>query len=271
MPWKNTTETPNIGTWAQTDDARPGLGWSGLEHLTSFVKNGGVLVTSTNTAEFAIDYGLTNGVTSSTARRLEVDGTLLRAKIVDDASPIVYGVPDNLAVFTKTGQWLTVSNQRGGGFGRGGGGGGRGGNGGAARATGRGTPDDADSPQGRPASMQTGAYSAPPRPEGTPWSPAPLTDDAFRNPLNIIPPDQRPRVAVRYADQRDLFVSGLLDGGQDLAQRPVVVDSPVEKGHVVLFANNPIYRGETIGTYFMVYNTLLNWDNLNAGRKLDPR
>ena len=192
------------------------------------------------------------------------------AKIVDDASPIVYGVPDNLAVFTKTGQWLTVSNQRGGGgFGRGGGG--RGGNGGAARATGRGQPDDPDTPQGRPASMEEGQFAAPPRPQGTAWSPAPLTDDAFRNPLNIIPPDQRPRVALRYADQRDLFVSGLLDGGQDLAQRPVVVDSPVEKGHVVLFANNPIYRGETIGTYFMVYNTLLNWDNLNAGRKLDPR
>jgi zinc carboxypeptidase len=269
MPWKSSAETPNIGTWAQTDDIRPGLGWSGLEHLVSFVKNGGVLVTSTNTAEFAIDYGLTNGVSSSTARRLEVDGTLLRAKIVDDASPIVYGVPDNLAVFTKTGQWLTVNNQRGGGFGRGGGG--RGGNGSAARATGRGTPDDVDTPQGRPASMEEGQYAAPPRQQGTPWSPAPLTDDAFRNPLNIIPPDQRPRVALRYADQRDLFVSGLLDGGQDLAQRPVVVDSPLEKGHVVLFANNPIYRGETIGTYFMVYNTLLNWDNLNAGRKLDAR
>ena len=46
---------------------------------------------------------------------------------------------------------------------------------------------------------------------------------------------------------------------------------PVEKGHVVLFANNPIWRGETIGSYFMVWNTILNFDNLNAGRKLDAR
>jgi hypothetical protein len=275
MPWKQTPEMPNIGTWAQTDDIRPGLGWDGLEHLGNFVKAGGVLVTSTNTAEFAIDYGLTNGVSSSTARRLEVDGTLLRAKIVDDASPIVYGVPDNLAVFTKSGQALGVSYSRGGRGGGGGGGaagGGRGGRGGgAARATGRGTPDDADIPQGRPASMEEGEFLAGPRPQGTPWKPALPTEEQLKNPLNIIPPDQRPRAVLRYADQRDLFVSGLLDGGQDLAQRPVVVDSPLEKGHVVLFANNPIYRGETIGTYFMVYNTLLNWDNLNAGRKLDPR
>jgi len=46
---------------------------------------------------------------------------------------------------------------------------------------------------------------------------------------------------------------------------------PVEKGHVVLFANNPIYRGETVGSYILVFNTILNFDNLNAGRKLDPR
>jgi len=68
-----------------------------------------------------------------------------------------------------------------------------------------------------------------------------------------------------------LLVSGLLSGGADIAQRPVVVDSPVGQGHVVLFANNPIWRGETIGSYFMVFNTILNFDNLNTGRKLDAK
>ena len=44
MPWKNSPETPNIGTYAQTDDMRPGLGWTGLANLQNFVKQGGVLV-----------------------------------------------------------------------------------------------------------------------------------------------------------------------------------------------------------------------------------
>jgi len=35
----------------------------------------------------------------------------------------------------------------------------------------------------------------------------------------------------------------------------------------VLFANNPIYRGETIGSYFMVFNAILNFDNLGVGRR----
>ena len=78
-------------------------------------------------------------------------------------------------------------------------------------------------------------------------------------------------MALRFDAQNSLLVSGLLDGGADIAQRPVVVDVPVGKGHVVLFANNPIYRGETIGSYFLVFNTILNFDNLDTGRKLDPK
>jgi hypothetical protein len=77
-------------------------------------------------------------------------------------------------------------------------------------------------------------------------------------------------VILRFADQRDLLASGLLDGS-DVAQRPVVVDVPLAKGHVILFANNPMYRGETIGSYFLVFNALLNFDRLDSGRKLDQR
>jgi len=48
-----------------------------------------------------------------------------------------------------------------------------------------------------------------------------------------------------------------------------VIDVPVGKGHVVLFSNNPVYRGETVGSYPLVLNTILNFDSLNAGRTLD--
>ncbi len=264
MPWKNTPETPNIGTWAQTDDIRPGLGWQGLANLQSFVSRGGVLVAVNNTADLAVQFGLVNGVSTNQPPRGRVTGSLLRTRLVDSASPIVYGVIDDLAVYSDDGESFSVSNSRGG---RGGGGGFGGAAGG--RPTGRGTPDDVDQPQGRP--PLDPKFEAPPRKPVQPWEAAPLTDEQMRNPLNIIPPDQRPRVALRFSDQRDLLVSGLLDGGTDVAQRPVVVDAPLDRGHVVLFANNPIYRGETIGSYFLVFNTIMNFDNLNAGRTLDER
>ena len=52
----------------------------------------------------------------------------------------------------------------------------------------------------------------------------------------------------------------------DTRQDVLAFDAPLDKGHVVLFANNPVYRGTTIGSYFLVLNTILNFDNLNAGR-----
>jgi len=240
---------------------RPGLGFQGLENLQNFVKQGGVLVAVNNTADFAIQYGLTSGVTVNQAARLHVVGSLLRGKVIDAASPIVYGVLENPALYSDDGQTFSISSVRGGGRGFRG-------NGSTTRATGRGTADDPDITPGM--APLDPRFEAPKPPSTEPWQAPALTDDMLRNPVNVIPPDQRPRAVLRYADQKELLVSGLLDGN-DVAQRPAVVDVPVEKGHVVLFANNPIWRGETIGSYFLVFNTFLNFDSLDAGRKLDPK
>jgi hypothetical protein len=278
IPYQNTVDTPNVGTWAQTEDTRIGMGLEGLMHLRRFIDQGGTFIASNSSADFAINNSFTYGVTSNRAATgTRVVGSLLRAKIADETSPVVYGVPDNLAVYSDAGETFGVSaTAGGGGRGAGGGGGGApgGGRGGGAggRPTGRGTPDDADVVQGRPASEPTSMAPAPQQTPVQPWQYALPTPEALkRNPANVIPPKFRPRVALRYDAQSSLLVSGLLDGGTDIAQRPVVVDVPVGKGHVVLFAANPIYRGETIGTYFMVFNTILNFDSLDAGRKLDPR
>lgn len=262
IPWTQ-RELPNIGTWAQTDDIRPGMGYDGLVALQNFVKAGGVLITSGNTADFAMQFGFTNGVSTSTPQRGTVDGSLLRSRIVDDASPLTYGVPDGLAVYTSNGQVFGVSAGAGGRGGRGGGGGGQ-------RETGRGTPDERDQVQGFP---QLGPEFLPTtRAPVQPWQYAVPTEEQLRTPsLGIIPPAQRPRVALRFGAQNELLVSGLLSGGNDIAQRPILVDAPLEKGHVVLFAFNPLYRGETIGSYPLVFNAIMNWDSLNAGRKIDPR
>ncbi len=263
MPWEKSELTPNLGRIASTPDIRPGLGWDGLQHLQDFVARGGLLITSVNTADFAINYGLTNGVSMNRPRGQEVVGSLLRTRLVDGASPIAYGIEDSLTVYSDGGETFNVSNTRGGRFG------GRFGGGGATRETGRGTVDDHDAVQGRPA--LTPQFERPVPPKVEPWQAQPISDEQLRNPLNIIPPDQRPRVVLRYTDRSDLLVSGLLNGGNDIAQRAVVVDDPVGKGHVVMFANNPVYRGETIGSYALVFNALMNWDNLNVGRVLDQR
>jgi hypothetical protein len=259
IPWKTTELTPNIGKIDSTDDIRPGMGWEGMANLQKFVRSGGVLVAVDDTANFVIQFGFTAGVSVTPAQKLKITGAVLRSKLVDGASPLAYGYDENLSVYSSDGPILGLSNMV---AGRGG----RGGGGETRRVTGRGTPDDPDLPQGRAPSDPL-----PEDPRVEPWQAAPIREEQLRNGINIIPPAQRPRVVFRYADARDLLVSGLLDGGTEIAQRAMVIDVPLDKGHVVLFSNNPVWRGETHGSYFMVLNAILNHDNLDAGRKLDPR
>src|SRR5215203_3963020 len=251
LPWKKTQLTPNLGGIDETDDMRPGLGWNGLQNLQKFVKDGGLFITVDDTSDFAVNYGFTAGVSVNRSQRLRAVGVILRTKMVDSASPLAYGFGDSLAMYCSNGPIYNINNGVGGRQRP------------QGRATGRGTPDDPDVPQGRPP-----AETPEPPPRVEPWEAPPVTDEQRRNAIGLIPPNQRPRVVMRYADSRDLFVSGLLDGGDEIAQRAAIIDVPSGNGHVLLFSTNPFWRGQTKGSYFLVFNAILNWDNLNAGRKL---
>jgi hypothetical protein len=256
LPWKKSELTPNLGRIDETDDMRPGLGWQGLANLQSFVREGGLLVTANDTANFAVSLGFTPGVAVTPSQRMRVPGSVLRSKVVDAESPILYGYKDDLALFCSSGPIFNLSNLAGGRGGR------RGGGGGADRVTGRGSVDDPDMPQNRPVA------ELPEEPKAEVWEAVPLTDEQRRNGINVIPPDARPRVVLRYADNRELLISGLLENGSEIAQHAAVIDVPVGSGHILLFSNNPFWRAETQGSYFLVFNAILNFDNLNAGRKV---
>jgi hypothetical protein len=256
LPWKTTPLTPNIGKIDATDDMRPGLGWAGIANLQKFVRAGGLLVSVMDTANLAVAYGLTSGVSIAPSGQLKATGSVLRSKFVDPTSPIAYGYNDALAIYCFDGPIFNLSNIAGDRGGRR-----RRGDEESERVTGRGAPDEADTAQGRP------PVEGPEEPSAETWEALPLTDEQKRNGIYAIPAELRPRVVLRYADTKDLLVSGLLEGGGEIAQHAAVIDVPSGKGHVVLFSNNPIWRGETKGSYFLVFNAILNFDNLNAGRE----
>ena len=64
----------------------------------------------------------------------------------------------------------------------------------------------------------------------------------------------------------DMLLSGTLQGGEALSDRAQVVDESVGKGHIVMFAIRPFWRWQTQGTYMLGFNTIMNWDHLDAGR-----
>jgi hypothetical protein len=257
LPWKNTPETPNlVGKNDSTDDMRPGLGLDGLAKLQAFVQKGGVLLTATDTSRFATEAGLTTGVSTSSSQKMKIVGSVLGARLVDGASPIAYGYDEKLSVYCDNGPIFSLSSIAGARGRR------RLGPESHSRPTGRGSVNDPDFTVGRP------GVEAPEEPSWESWEAPPVTDEQRRNGYRVIPPANRPRVIFRYADNKELLISGLVEGGDEIAQHPAVVDVPSGNGHVVLFSINPVYRGETRGTYSLVLNTILNFDSLNAGRKL---
>jgi len=254
LPWQKSDLTPNMGDSPDTTaDMRGGMGIIGVANLQKFIEGGGLFVTIGSNAAIPIDFGITEGVSISESRTLQARGSVINATFADRKSPIAYGYDEKLAVYFNQAPLLQVSAL--GGFG-GGGGGGQGGQA-QGRPTGRGSATDPDVPQGRAPVVLPPVN---PNADGIP--------EEFRSQLagQLPPANLRPRIVLRFAAERDLLVSGMLAGGSELANRPAVVDIPVGKGHVVMFANNPMWRHQTHGSFALLFNAALNFDNLGAGR-----
>jgi len=250
LPWQKSEITPNLGFLDSTPDMRVGLGYDGLAHLKSFVEKGGLLITCEDTAQFAIDTGLAPGVSVAPHDDARVVGSVLNSLFVAPSSPIANGYGPTLPVISANGMVFNVSNT----LGR---------QGGRMltdpyerRPTGRGGPEDSDITQGR----QLAEPEVTPKQQ--PWQPKQLNEDQMRNNPQVIPVQYRPEVILRFSDQKTLLLSGLLDKAGSIAERAIVVNAHLGNGNVLLFANNPVYRGETIGSYSLVFNAILNYDHL---------
>jgi hypothetical protein len=254
QPWKNSDETPNFVSPGldSTDDIRGGLGYPGLANLERFVREGGLLIAVQNSAGIPVLGGMTEMVNVAEARSMQAPGSVVLSTVDDKKSPITYGYDDKLYVYFRQGPVITVGGNFGGSAPE---------EGPGTRSSGRGSATDPDVIQARP-------YMPPEKPEKrTPhqqelYVPEDLPDFV----RSTIPPaDQQPRVVLRFGPEKELLLSGMISGANEIAEKPAIVDVPHGKGHVVLFADNPMWRSETSGSYFLIFNSILNYDHLNAG------
>ncbi len=82
--------------------------------------------------------------------------------------------------------------------------------------------------------------------------------------ISVGPPDQS-TVLGRYVGGDAAVLSGLMRGADEIRERPFALDVPggySGKGRVIMFASNPIYRWQNHGEFNMVFNALMNWNDL---------
>ncbi len=207
IPWRRSAETPHLGGYDETDDVRPGIGLAGMATLEAWIRAGGLFITEGGTAAVPVQFGLAPGVSIADARQLRARGSIVRSRVRDTRSPIVYGYPDTVAVYFNQSPLFQSDT-----------------------TTPRGTELRRDS--------------------------AVLADQARL----------RPRVVLQFHPRADsLLVSGLMEGGSELAARPAILDVAVGRGHVVLFAIRPFWRWQTQGSFAFGFNALLNWNDLGTG------
>jgi hypothetical protein len=87
------------------------------------------------------------------------------------------------------------------------------------------------------------------------------------NPFEPPPPGPPPTpqgVLMRYPGGDDHVLSGLMRGANEIRNRPAIVDQPSGKGRVILFAGNPCYRWQNFGEFNMLFNTVLNFNDIKT-------
>jgi hypothetical protein len=223
LPYTRTAEYPSHGIPDASPDITGGMGFEGLLALQQFVTEGGVLVTLANAGTLAVDGGLARGVRRLEPGTVTTPGSVVQAKVLRPLHPLVYGYGAAPVVFRGFGPLFEV--------------------------------EEAD--RGLVV-LQFGTKQIPE-----------AEDDAVerapeRNPAAAHPDTSGAPARGRGAEGGNarLVLSGLVKPKEKLDGLPAVLDVPAGKGHIVLFAFNPMHRNLNHADFRFVYNALLNWDDL---------
>jgi Zinc carboxypeptidase len=90
--------------------------------------------------------------------------------------------------------------------------------------------------------------------------------------MSVGTPDQN-AVLGRYIGGDEAVLSGLMRGAAEIRQRPFAIDLPgglTGKGRLILFASNPVYRWQNHGEFNMVFNAVMNWNDLASATATAP-
>jgi hypothetical protein len=167
---------------------------------------------------------------------LNAPGGVFRVINAGENSPVTAGYQGKFGVYFDQTPVLTT------GFGGFGGGGGQSDDGGSRR----GGPGERDIVQGRP-----------------PYEPKRVESDDEQQGFGGGSGQTPPKVLLRFAAENELLISGMFDGGEELAGRAALVQCKLGKGNILLFGINPMWRMQTQGSWQLIFNAAMTWNDMD--------
>lgn len=235
LAYTKTPEFPSHGIPDASDDITGGMGFAGLLEIQKFVRGGGVLVTLGGSGVLPVEGGLVREVNRVPPGGFNTPGSELRAKVLRPEHPIAYGYEALSSVFRGNGPLFEVDKRH---------------RGLVVLQFGTKKPEGEEEEPEAPA--ETGEVEVED------------VDDAEADPAMapMAVPGAKPAEEKKPEEDSRLVLSGFIRGEDVVNGKPAILDVPAGKGRVVLFAFNPLHRYLTHSDFRLVWNVLLNWNDL---------
>jgi hypothetical protein len=192
-----------------------------------------VLVTLGGASNIVIEAGLARGVRAASTQELHTPGVEIRARFPRPDHPIAYGYPETTSVFRQD---LTLHQTR-----------------------------EADLGW---VVLQWGteplAYHDEKSMDDGPWGVGDELEHEAREGESKLPShvQAEPEPAPVHVEEQTLVISGGMTGESELEGRPAILDIPLGRGRIVAFGFDPIHRTLPRSDFRLIWNTLLNWNDL---------
>jgi hypothetical protein len=250
LAFTKTAEFPTHGQPTSSPDITGGLSYAGVGQIEQFVRGGGLLVTLGGASTLPLDGGIARNVRRARTKDLYTPGSELRARFRRPDHPIAYGYTEKMTAFRESRPLYSVR---------------RADEGRIVLQWGTTLPKDDDEDEGEDdedaeddaddesADADVASMGAAPEAQGTRESNAP--EKGAR--VDATTPGKKVKEKAE-----PIVISGGIKGASEIEGKPGILDLPTGKGRILAFDFDPIHRYLTLSDFRLVWNAILNWNDM---------
>ncbi len=225
LAYTRTDRFPSHGTPVASEDITGGMGWRGIANLQRFVERGGVVMAIGGAARLFVDGGIVPRVDRAESE-VHSPGSEVRALVLRPDHPLAYGYEDTTSVFRGNLPLFEVDRRY---------------RDWVVLQFGTKKIEDLDAREARLA-REAGK-------EGRPGAAGGAAKE-----------DPDGEEGAKGA--KDFVLSGFVKGKEEVDGLAAILDVPVGRGRVILFAFDPLHRYLNHSDFRFASNAILNWNDL---------